>query len=120
VPASAIILPSAARTATVASAALSGRRFRGVSLYVKITAGTTLSITPQLEGLDQASGDWYLLLAGTALTGVSVKRLTVAPGITVVANASAADVLPDQWRVNMVHGNANSATYTVGASLIAA
>jgi hypothetical protein len=118
-PADTVLLPSVARTATVATGPLKNSQYRGVVVFVNCSAiAATPSVVANIEGWDPGSNTWYLILASTAIVAVSTRKLVVAPGITAAANASVADVLPATWRVNMVHGDADSITYTVSASLV--
>lgn len=89
----------------------------GGHFTIDVTAGTSLSLTPTIDGFDTASGKWFNILTGTAITGVVTTTLRVFPGFTIAANLVANDVLPPIWRFVMTHGNANAATYTVGANL---
>lgn len=91
---------------------------KGGHFVIDITAGATLSITPSIEAFDKASGKWYQLLAGSALTATGTTVLKVYPGVTAAANLAASDVLPPVWRLVMTHGNTNAATYTVSARLM--
>ncbi len=90
---------------------------RGGQFVIDVTAGSTLSLTPTIDGLDTLSGKWYNLLTGTALTATGTTVLRVYPGLTPAANVIASDFLPPTWRFVMTHGNANAATYTVSARL---
>src|SRR3954451_3932634 len=80
----------------------------GVTVYVKTTAIGTGSITVTIQGKDVASGDYYTLLAGVAITTNTVNRYTVYPGLTAAANVTASDVLPAVWRVLVTANNANA------------
>jgi hypothetical protein len=91
---------------------------RGGHFVIDITAGAALSLTPTIDGFDKASGKFYNILTGTALTGVGTTILRVYPGLVVAANATVNDLLPQVWRFVMTHGNATAATYTVSARLI--
>lgn len=106
-------------TANVASQDMVNRNSRGVTVYVKTTAIGTGSITVTIQGKDSASGDYYTLLAGVAITTNTTNRYTVYPGLTAAANVTASDVLPFMWRILVTANNANPATYTVGASTLA-
>lgn len=114
-----IALASAARTATTASADLGNPDARGVMIFLDLTAFVTAaSLTLSIQGKDPASGKYVTLLSGAAVTTVSTNVYTVHPAITETANVDAAVPLPATWRVNVVHGNANSTTYSVGFSLL--
>ncbi len=91
---------------------------RGGHFIIDVTAGSTLSITPTIDAFDPASGKWYNMLTGVAITATGTTVLRIYPGITPAANVAVSDVLPPVWRLVMTHGNANAATYTVGARLL--
>lgn len=113
------VLASAARTATVQSADLTNYNGKGLHLVIDVTAVTaTPSITCEIEGKDALSGKYYDVLVGAAITATGTTVLKVYPGITASANASASDMLPRTFRVNCVHADADSITYSVGASLV--
>lgn len=92
--------------------------FDGVRLIIDVTAITlTPSVVFNVEGFDDLSGKWYLLLASAAITAVGTTVLTIGPGMPVTVNVGANAVLPRRWRVRPVHGDADSITYSVGAQL---
>ena len=91
---------------------------RGIKVVLQTTAIGTGSVTVTIQGKDAASGQYYTLLAGAAVTTNTTNVYTVYPGLTVAANSVANDVLPRTWRVTVTANNANAATYTVGASLV--
>lgn len=114
------LLASAARTATTATSDQLDPHAEGVHVIINVTAvsGTTPTLTPTIEGKDPVSGNYYTVLAGAAISTVSTVVLRVGPGITVAANLSAADYLPDTWRVNcVVGGTTPSFTFSIGAVL---
>lgn len=90
---------------------------KGGHFVIDVTVGTTLSLTPTIDGFDDASGKWYNLLTGTAITATGTSVLRVYPGFTPAANVTASDFITPTWRFVMTHGNANAATYTVSARL---
>lgn len=91
---------------------------RGVQVVLDMTTVGTGSVTITIQGKDAASGKYYTLLAGAAVTTISTNVYTVFPGIAAAANVSANTVLPRTWRVLVTANNANPTTYTVGASII--
>lgn len=113
-----VILASGARTTTQTSADLYNADARGVTVWLDVTAGSTLLLTLTIEGKDPASGKYVVLLSGASVTGVSTNMYTVHPAITETANIDAAVCVPFTWRVKVTHNNANSATYSVGYSLL--
>lgn len=118
-----VLLASAARTATVNGDDQSDANAEGVHVIINVTAlAATPSVVPKIQGKGPL-GNYYDLLVGTAITDVTVGTppativLKLGPGIAPVANAAAADYLPDTWRVVMTHGDADSITYSVAAVL---
>jgi len=90
-----------------------------VHVIIDVTAITaTPSVVATLQGKDPVSGNYYNLLVGVAIVATGTTVLKIYPGITALANASANDVLPRTWRVNLVHADTDSITYSVGAVLV--
>ena len=113
------ILASAARTATNQSADIVNYNGKGLHLVIDVTAASaTPSVVFTIQGKDALSGKYYTILASAAVTGISTTVLKVNPGITVAANASVSDLLPRTWRVDATHADADSITYSIGASVI--
>ncbi len=113
------VLASAARTASVNSADLTNYNARGLHLVIDVTAVTaTPSITVTIQGKDALSGQYYTVLASAAITAVGTTVLRVYPGLTAAANAVANDILPRTWRVSVTNADADSITYSIGASVI--
>lgn len=112
------ILPSAARTAaTVNSGDQTNVQWLGGHIIVNISAYTSGTMTPSIQGKDPVSGNYYTILTGTALNSTGTTVLKVYPGITAAANASVSDILPKVWRVQILGASSPSATYSVGALL---
>lgn len=113
------VYTSAARTATPTAVTVRTGRYRGVKLFINVTAITaTPSVVPTVDMVDSLSGAVKNLLTGAAITGTGQTVLTIYPGVTVAANVSAADVLPESIKITMIHGDADSITYTVAVHLI--
>jgi hypothetical protein len=113
------LLASAARTATVNTADQRNRQHLGVRVHIDVTAASaTPSVVFTIQGKDTITGDYYTLLASAAVTATGDTFLLIYPTVTAVANAAANNVLPASWRVNCVHGDADSITYTVTAELL--
>ena len=97
---------------------------RGVIVVVNMTVVGTGSITPEIDGKDPATGQYYsTLTASAAITGNGVFVYQVYPGTsTTVTNTgitqSSGMVLPRTWRIKVTANNANAATYAVGFMLI--
>jgi hypothetical protein len=120
-------LASAARTGTTSSADITNYNGDGalVILRVSVVPGTAPSLTLAVEGKDPASGVYYALNAApTAVTAVGTYVYEVGEGASGAAGGGVtqrtAGQLPRTFRVTVTHGNANSVTYSVGYSIIAA
>lgn len=114
----AVLLASAARTITTASADQTNYNGSGVIVVLDMSVIGTGSVTLTIQGKDSISGNYYTLLAGAAVVGNSTNAYTVYPAAPATANVSANAPLPRTWRINVVANNANSATYSVSASVI--
>lgn len=113
------LLASAARTANANSADQTNGGHKGLHVVIDVTAiADSPSVVFTIEGKDAVSGKYYTLLASAAITGVGTTVLRVFPGLAAAANAAANDVLPRTWRVTTTHDDADSITYSVGASVI--
>lgn len=115
------LLTLAAASANVNSPDQLNPARRGVKVVVNITAitGTTPTLTVAIQGRDQASGQYYTILASAALNATGTTVLTVYPGLPATANVSANDVLPPTWRISATIGGTTPAvTATIGASVI--
>jgi hypothetical protein len=117
------VYASAARTATPTAVTVPVGRYKAMHLVIDVTASAaTPSVVCTVDALDPVSGKYYNLLTSAALTesGAPYTRvLKIGPGLPVTANVSANDVLPSTIRVTMTHGDADSITYSVAASLVA-
>lgn len=112
------LLTASAATTTQQSSDQVNVNARGVKVVLDVTAAGTGSVSLTIQGKDPASGKYYTLLAGAAVTTVSTNVYTVFPGATSAANVAANDLLPHTWRVQVTANNANPTSYTVGASTI--
>lgn len=92
---------------------------RGITVVLDTTVIGTGSLTVTVQGKDRASGKYFTLLAGAAVTTNVTNVYTVFPGATVTANVSANATLPEIFRVIVTANNANAATYTCGWSTLA-
>ena len=114
-----VLLASAARTASAESLDYTNFEARGVKVVIDVTADpASASVVFKIEGKDPASGKYYTLLASAAVAATGTTVLTVYPGIAATTNVAASDVLPKTWRVTATHADADSITYSVGASTI--
>lgn len=114
------VYASAARTATPTPTTFTSTRAeKGGHFVIVVTAVTaTPSVVPAIEAYDPTSNTWYAVLTGAAITATGTTVLKIYPGIAVQANATAADILPQTWRVTMTHGDSDSITYSVAANLV--
>lgn len=111
------VMASAARTATPNTEELelpAGTNYATFVINVSAVVATP-DLVMKVEGVDRASGAVWLLLADASVATVSVSTLQIGPGITAAANVSAAVPVPPVVRVTVTHGDADSATYSVGA-----
>ncbi|MER5252907.1 hypothetical protein [Streptomyces sp. NPDC002855] len=111
------VYASAARTATPDTEELElpkGTRF--ITAVIDVTAVTaTPALTLKIEGVDRASGKVWTLIEDAAVSTVSTGTLHVGPGLTAAANVTANAMVPPVVRFTVTHGDADSATYSVGA-----
>lgn len=114
------VLPSLARTATPNTLEYQNLlQAVGIVLVTTVTAKTaTPSITVNLYGVDPFSEVTWPILSSAAITDTGTTVLRVHPGITAATNQAAADALPPNIRVEVVHADADSITYAVSAHLL--
>lgn len=114
------VAPSLARTATATFGPFTNTNgATGILVDIDITAVTsTPSTTFAIQVKDPVSGVWTAVLTSAAQAAAAHLRLKVHPAITVVANLAASDLLSKNWRVVATHGNANSMTYSIAATLV--
>lgn len=100
-----------AATANTNSATMVNGFFRGLSVFVNLTAltGTSPTVTVSLEAYDPVSKEFVALLTSAALAATGVSMLQLYPGIAVTANESASAVLPNQWRIAVTLGGTTPA-----------
>ena len=67
---------------------------------------------------DIRMSNFWGLLKGAAVIANSTNIYRVYPGLTAAANAVANDILPRTFRVTVTANNANSVTYSVGATVL--
>ncbi len=117
-----VVYASAARTATPTAVTVQTGRYKFVDIVVDVTAATsTPSVVCTIDGLDPVSGKYYNLLTSAAFTesGVPFTRvLRVGPGLVAASNLTIGYALPGVIRVTMTHGDSDSITYSVAATLM--
>lgn len=105
-------------TATVTSPDISGQPpCQHGHVIFTIDTYTSGGVTPHLQGKDPASGAYYDILIGPDLTSTGVTILKVGPGISPSALGSAADFLPEEWRVQLVADSGTDLIISVGVNL---
>lgn len=119
-PASDTVLASAARTTTTTSDAMPN--VGGCDLIVTLVATaktSSPSITLTVQGYDVASSTWYDIITSAAVTTAAptTKQVFVGSNLAASTNVAANQPVPDFWRVKVTHGNTDSITYSVGATL---
>ena len=104
------LISAIAVTSTQTSNSQANSGHRGAHIIIDVTAvATGASLTPSIIGLGK--GIEYTMLMGSAIASTGITVLKVYPGIIAAANASASDVLPPEWRLNVdVTGGAVSFT----------
>lgn len=112
------ILASAVRAVDTNSADFTNFNNRGIHVAVDVTIITGAGVIPTLQGKDAVSGKYYDLLIGPTITTVGTTVLKLYPGIGVVANGSASDILPRTYRIKMDHQDSADLTYSVGGNLV--
>jgi hypothetical protein len=120
VPIQQTVFASTARTATEASATFGNPDgHRGLVVVIDVTASAdTPSVVFTVQGYSPLGNDYYTILASAAVTGAGQTVLRAFPGATAAANTVANDQMPGLWRVNAVHADADSITYSVNAWLL--
>lgn len=112
--ASGTLVASGAFTATQNSQDMSNTNLVGAHVIVDVTVVGTGTLTPKLQGKDPASGKYYDLLVGAAISGTGTTVLKIYPGILASGSVAAQDILPAVWRVVLTKSDATSWTYSVG------
>ena len=112
------LIPSQAITATVNSDLVQTASPLTMGTFiVTVSAFTSGSITPAIQGQDPATGNFYNILTGTAMTAAGTQLLRVGYAFTGSAGATAQDFLPENWRVVLTAAGGTSLTASVGANL---
>ena len=111
------LLASSARTTTQTSADIINFNGQNLIVVLNMTVVGTGSVTVSIDGKDSASGTYYNILTGAAITTNSSNRYRIGKTLTAVANSVAQDYLPRVFRIVVTANNANSATYSVGYNI---
>lgn len=110
-----VVLASASRTTTQTSPDIGtagGGRLHVILDITDVSASPSITLT--IKGKDPASGKYYTLLAGAAVTTAVTTVYRVGPGLTASANAVANDMVPAVIQILVTAGNANACIYSVG------
>ena len=122
------LLASAARTASTSGSSVDWVRYKGVILFLNVTAASGtggLSIFP--EYLDPASGSWNRIYnypsTAARITSVGLQILHIGTGIGATIGGAnqggfCAAFLSSAIRFTVNHGDASSYTYSLGYELI--
>lgn len=113
----ATLLASASRTTTQTSADITTFNLGAITVILDMTVVGTGSVTVSINGKDPASGKYYNLLTGAAVTTNSTNVYRIQPGIVAVANKDVNAYLPRVIQIVVTANNANPATYSVGYTL---
>ncbi|MBX6361930.1 MAG: hypothetical protein IRZ03_17865 [Acidobacterium ailaaui] len=113
-----LLIQASGATTTQVSQDQTNYNARGGIFVLDVTNIGSGSITLVIQGKDPVSGKYYTILSGAAVTTNSTIVYRVYPGLTATANATANDLLPRTWRVQVTANNSNATTYTVGAILM--
>lgn len=109
---SAVVFPSAARTAT-SSVTMATGCLGGVFIINVTASAATPSVVFTIAGVDPGSETAYTILASAAITGAGQTVLRIHPSLTAAANTIAKDVLPSALKITATHADADSITYSV-------
>lgn len=108
------IYAAVARTASSNGADIIRTSERGATFVIVMSAvpGTD-TVTFTVQGKD-VFGNYYTLIASTAVVATGTTILTVCPGCAATTNVSANTNLPDVYRIITTHSASSSFTYSVG------
>lgn len=92
--------------------------WRGVTLVINVTAFVNGSYIPVIQGKDPVSSEYYNILAGIAIDGTGMNRMSVYPGIYQSEGYSVSATLPKTWRLLLAGmDSAPDITFSVGLLL---
>lgn len=119
-----LVMSASGRTTTQASPDINTLNFKGITVVLDVSSAGTASLTVAVEGKDFSnSGNYWTLLASGAITANGTTAHTLYPGIfqpttqPAGGNSAVSTILPVWLRIRIIAGNANPASYTVGAIL---
>lgn len=117
------LLASAARTATVQSSDQVNYNHRGVIITIDVTSvSDTPTITMTVEIKDSIGNTYNIILTAVGITATGRFVFVIYPSTLTAAAGGITQVvqnpLPRTWRINMVHTDSDSITYSVDAAMI--
>lgn len=116
-------LAMAARTTQTNTADIIAPTYRGIVIYLHVSAASgTGGLTLRIQGKDEFTGAYVTLATvSTAVTLVSVNSFIFGGGGGSSGASSPAlvgGILPDVFRIIVLHGDASSYTYAVSYTLV--
>ena len=118
-------LASAARTVSTITTDISSGEYRGLILYLNVTAASgTGGLTPRLIAKDPLSGVTSVsAAASTAATTTGLRVYHFGPGVGALAGAgvgwgAAGVMLSANFQLQVLHGDASSYTYSLSYELL--
>lgn len=103
---------------TVNSNDINSQYYTGGDILIYVSAYTSGTYTPHIQGKDPASGQYYDILVGTAINSAGMNVLHVCRDCLAIPNVSAQAILPYTWRVQLVGASSPSMLISVGANLV--
>lgn len=93
---------------------------KGCTVVFNVTAVPGVdTVTLTIEGKDPVSGVYFTLLTAAARVATGTDVLTVYPGVTETANVDFSGILPDTYRVRVIHSAGTNFTYSIGVTELA-
>ncbi len=106
-------LPSAAYTAS-STVDVNVEGAQGLVIVIDVTVDPALaSVVFNIDGLDVLTGNTWTLLDSAAIAATGTTVLRISPHLTASANTIAKDIIPPRVRINPVHADGDSITYSV-------
>lgn len=116
-----LLLASAARTATVASAKQTDAREQYARVYLNVTvASGSGGLTPTFRGYDKLGNAVALSTGGAAVTATGTYVYEMMQSAATAAGnvkETVGRILPCVWDVQITHGDASGYTYSVSAEV---
>lgn len=116
-----VLIAHSARSTDAASGVVKNDNWRGAHFTLRINSGasTAQAVTLTVQGLvPGTTATFYTVLASTPTKTTGVNVFKVYPDGVGIANLSASDLLPTNFRVNSTLASTHSITYGVGVNLV--